>query len=79
MGPEVSLQLLLFLAIVRQSVTIGLISDQALHNRWGDMKCQVSLRYTELDTPFGEGHLCGGSLIRRDLVLTTASCVHNKG
>lgn len=46
--------------------------------KWGESPWQVSLRLIRMDdTLFGAGHYCGGVLIKSNIVLTAAVCVHD--
>ncbi|XP_075158862.1 trypsin eta-like [Haematobia irritans] len=43
---------------------------------WDDTRYQVSLRNKYIDDMFfGAGHLCGGTLVARNLVLTASHCI----
>ena len=47
--------------------------DEATPNSW---PWQISLRYKDYPDDDAYGHICGGSLIENDLVLTAAHCVN---
>lgn len=47
--------------------------DEATPNSW---PWQISLRYRDYPDYYAYGHICGGSLIENDLVLTAAHCVN---
>ena len=46
--------------------------EEATPNSW---PWQISLRYRDYPVDNAYGHICGGSLIENDLVLTAAHCV----
>ena len=46
--------------------------EEATPNSW---PWQISLRYKDYPYDNTYGHICGGSLIENDLVLTAAHCV----
>ena len=46
--------------------------EEATPNSW---PWQISLRYRDYPDVNAYGHICGGSLIENDLVLTAAHCV----
>ena len=47
--------------------------EEAAPNSW---PWQISLRYKDYPDDNAYGHICGGSLIENDLVLTAAHCVN---
>ena len=53
-------------------VTSSRVNGEATPNSW---PWQISLRYRNFPYKNAYGHLCGGSLIENDLVLTAAHCV----
>lgn len=44
--------------------------------KWNSTRYQVSIRLEEIDRYFfGLGHLCGGSIVAHNAVLTSAHCI----
>ncbi|KNC28397.1 Trypsin eta, partial [Lucilia cuprina] len=73
---------LLTLSYLLQGLVINADLESRVINgqevKWNSTRYQVSVRLEQIDRYFfGLGHLCGGSIIGRNTILTSAHCIWN--
>ncbi|XP_065363211.1 trypsin-1-like [Calliphora vicina] len=78
----ISTNLICWLSLLLQGLEIqGNLESRIINGqevKWNSTRYQVSIRLEDIDRYFfGVGHLCGGSIISRNAILTSAHCIWN--